>query len=165
MAAPQKNRIAPIAERSRIEMPLSEIQSPLVRTALELWQSVRGERRMPKRSEMTPRAMASILSNIVIVRVVDGGAEFEFRIVGHSIRVVQGAALQGKTMAEIDEVLPGYGSVLRPIYRRAVDLTEPVAFRGWYTRPGDADAPFQEVIVLPLSDDGKAVDHLLVVAA
>jgi hypothetical protein len=97
--------------------------------------------------------------------VIDDGEDFEFRIVGDQIRVQQGAPLQGKRMNEVQAMLPGYGDLLKRIYRNAYKAAEPRAFRGWYTRPADNHPFFHEVVIMPVGDDGKTVDHLIVVAA
>ncbi len=37
---------------------------------------------MPARSELSPRDVRAILHNIVLIRVIDGGRDYEYRIVG-----------------------------------------------------------------------------------
>jgi hypothetical protein len=156
---------APDGWRSRNAIALAEIENPTVRKGLDVWERMRGNRRMPGRAELNPRALLGLLSHVAVVRVIGHGDEFEFRIVGDQIRVQQGVQLQGKRMADVEEMLPSYGSVLKRIYRDAYDAAEPRAFRGWYTRPADNHPFFHEVIIMPLGDDGKTVDHLIVVAA
>jgi hypothetical protein len=156
---------APDGWRSRNAIALAEIENPTVRKGLEVWERARGNRRMPSRAQMTPRALMGVLSHVAVLRVIDAGAEFEFRIVGDQIRVQQGVPLQGKRMAEVEEMLPAYGSVLKRIYRNAYEAAEACAFRGWYTRPADNHPFFHEVVIMPLGDDGKTADHLIVVAA
>ncbi len=150
---------------SRNEIALSEIQNTTVRKALDVWEHVRGTRPMPARVDMSPRVLIGLLSNTAVLRVIDNGDDFEFRIVGDQIRVQQGAPLQGKRMNEVQAMLPGYGDLLKRIYRNAYKAAEPRAFRGWYTRPADNHPFFHEVIIMPVADDGATVDHLFVVAA
>lgn len=150
---------------ARNEIALTDIENPIVRKALDAWQHLRGIRTMPTRADMGPRALLGVLSHTAVVRVIDDGADFEFRIVGDQIRVQQGAPLQGKRMAEVQQILPGYGDLLKRIYRSAYEAAKPRAFRGWYTRPADNHPFFHEVVVLPVSEDGEIVDHLIVVAA
>jgi hypothetical protein len=156
---------APDGWRSRNAIALDEIENPIVRKGLEAWQHVRGNRRMPARAELGPRALRGLLSHVAVVRVIGGGEEFEFRIVGDDIRVQQGVPLQGKRMADVEALLPAYGTVLKRIYRDAYEAAEPRAFRGWYTRPADNHPFFHEVVIMPVGDDGETVDHLIVVAA
>jgi hypothetical protein len=156
---------APDGWRSRNAIALADLESPVVRRGLEAWERARGERRMPSRADMTLRALAGVLTHVAMVRVVGKGEEFEFRIVGDQIRVQQGVPLQGKRMADVEQMLPAYGSVLKRIYRNAYEAAQPLAFRGWYTRLADNHPFFHEVVIMPLGNDGETVDHLIVVAA
>ncbi|HEX4861330.1 MAG TPA: PAS domain-containing protein [Rhizomicrobium sp.] len=151
--------------RSRNAIALGDVEHPLVRKALDVWDAARAARPMPAKADMTPRAMLPLLKNTALLRVLDGGEEFVFRIVGDQIRVQQGAAMQGKTMAEIDAMLPGHGTVLKRIYQSVMTAGTPLAFRGWYLRPADLHPFCHEVVILPVADDGRTIDHLFVVAA
>jgi hypothetical protein len=149
--------------RPRQSIVLSEIENPLVQKALGIWENARGARSMPSRADMSPRAMSGLLRNTVLVRVLGDGDEFEFRIVGDAIVQAQGASLQGMTMAQIDLVLPGYGSILHKVYTSAYRKRMPYAYRGWYVRDADGRAMFHESLLMPLGDDGEKADHILVV--
>jgi len=145
----------------RIE--IADIADPLVQQAVAVWNAQRGTARFPNRDAMTPRAMAPFLRNIVLVRVVDAGKEYEFRIVGDAMVQVQGATLQGLTLAEIDAKLPGYGRALRPIYDQLCADGTPRAYRGKIEQT-PMKRPFaHESVLLPLGADGTSVDHILVV--
>lgn len=165
----QKTKIAPIEEatakppRHQHGIALAEIENALVQKAHGIWENARGSKRMPSRADMSPRVMSGLLRNAVLIRVIDSGAEFEFRIVGDAIVQAQGASLQGMTMAEIDLVLPGYGSLLHNAYSNTYRKRAPFAYRGWYVREADGRAMFHESLVMPLGDDGETVDHILVV--
>lgn len=144
---------------------LEALRQPQTLQALTLWNAQRGERRFPPREALSPRAMAPFLRNTVLVRVIDGGKDYQFRVVGDAIVEVQGASLQGLTIGEIDKAQPGYGSALRPVYDRVVARGEPLAFRGQVPQAALRRAFFHESLVLPLGADGTTVDHLLVVGA
>lgn len=159
MSAPQTGM------RPRNAVALDALENATVIKALEVWRAARGSRRFPAKKDMTPRSMLRLLANTALLRVQGGGEEFVFRIVGDQIAVQQGAMLQGKTMAQIDEMLPGHGSVLKRIYQRVLEAGAPLAFRGWYLRPADQHPFCHEVVILPVSDDAKTIDHLFVVAA
>jgi hypothetical protein len=162
----QKTNLAANEERAGPTKPghgiaLSEIENPLIQKALALWENARGPRTMPSRATMSPRVMAGLLRNAALVRVIGAGEEFELRIVGDVVVQAQGASLQGMTTAEIDLVLPDYGSALRSIYKSAYKQRAPVAFRGWFVREADGHAMFHESIMMPLGEDGQPPDHLL----
>ncbi|HXM00400.1 MAG TPA: hypothetical protein VN932_10760, partial [Rhizomicrobium sp.] len=86
------------------------------------------------------------------------------RIVGDAIVAAQGGSFQGKTTAEIDATLPGYGRMLHRVYRDACQAAAPRAYRGWFEPSTDGRAFFHETVILPLGADGEQVDHLLVLA-
>lgn len=144
--------------------PIDSLRDPLLRQALAVWNEQKGAARFPARDTMTPRAMAPFLRNIVLVRVIDGGKEYEFRIVGDAIVQVQGAAYQGMTLTEIDTQLPGYGQTLRAAYDELVASGEPRVYRGKVDRAPMKRAFAHESLLLPLGTDA-AVDHILVVGA
>lgn len=159
------SQAATVEFRPRTAIALDALENPLVLKGLEVWNRARGARRLPCKTDITPRAMLGFLKNTALLRVLDGGSEFVFRITGDQIDVQQGARLQGKTMAEIDKMLPGHGSVLRRIYQLVLEVRAPLAFRGWYLRPADQHPFCHEVVILPVADDGETIDHLFVVAA
>jgi len=165
----QKTKLAAVEEpaekpsRLRQDIPLPQIENPLVQKALSIWESARGSRSMPSRADMSPRIMSGLLRNTVLVRVIGDGDEFEFRIVGDAIVIAQGASLQGMTMAAIDLVLPGYGTILHNVYLNAYRKRAPFAYGGWCVREADGRSMFHESLVMPLGDDGEKVDHILVV--
>ena len=142
---------------------LSELQNPVTCKGLDLWQRMRGSRAFPARSEMSPRDLSDMLRNTVLVKVLEGGKEFEFRIVGDAIVVAQGSSFKGMNLAQIDEVLPGYGIMLRGVYSHVYDNQEPLAFRGWFERRADNRSYFHETLVLPLGESEAEVDHILVI--
>jgi hypothetical protein len=143
----------------------ADVQNPMLRRAFDLWTRLRAARRFPARSEINPRNMAEFLRNTVLVRVLDGGEEFQFRIVGDAIVMVQGEGLQGLTTAEVDARIPGYGQMIRHTYQRVCADRSPLAFSGWFENTPGGRAFFHESLILPLGADGETVDHILVVAA
>lgn len=142
---------------------VTELENPVTRKGFALWERLRGTRRFPSRNQLLPRELSDILRNIVLVKVLDEGREYQFRIVGDAMVIAQGASFMGLTLAEIDEMLPRYGSMLRGIYGQVYETREPNAYRGWFSRRADNRSFFHESLILPLGEDGKTVDHILVV--
>jgi hypothetical protein len=130
-----------------------------------VWTRVRAGRLFPARADLTPRMLSDLLRNTVLVRVLEPGDEYELRIVGDAMAQALGHSFQGMSMAEIDLLVPGFGTVLLKIYNAVCGRRAPVAFRGWYTREADDRTLFHETVVAPLSSDGRNIDHLLVFAA
>lgn len=154
--------LVPESQRFRHSISVAEIQNPLLLNGLGLWRGRCADRPFPSRSEMSPRLLAGLLRNTLLVRVLGAAEEFEFRIVGDAIVTAQGASFQGLNMAQIDVRLPGYGRMLRRAYRAICEAREPSAFRGRFERRADGRAFFHESLGLPLGEDGGAVDHLLI---
>jgi hypothetical protein len=159
-AAPKPADKSPLGERVEI----AAIREAVLHQAMAVWNELKGAARFPNRDTMTPRAMTPFLRNIVLVRVLENGKEYEFRIVGDAIVQVQGGAFQGHTLTEIDAKLPGYGASLRPLYDQIVAGGEPQAYRG-HVPDGPVKRAFaHETLLLPLGTDAT-VDHILVVGA
>lgn len=146
------------------EIALEELAHPVVLRSLAIWRQACGARAFPSRDEMVPKALAPMLRHVALVRVLDDGEEFDLRVMGDAIAVQQGTHFNGTT-AQIDAKLPTYGSQLKRVYRHVVEARAPRAYRGWYERPVDRRPINYETIILPASDDGTEVDHLIVVAA
>ena len=151
--------------RVRTAIALADLRNPVICEALQTWQRLRGERRMPSRAELTPRAMRGFLKYTALVQVLDGGRDFRFRVAGDAVNIQQGMMLQGITTSDIDARIPGYGSQLRRAYARVLRRREALAYSGLYFRPADQHAFRHEAIMAPLGDDGETMDHLIVVAA
>jgi hypothetical protein len=147
-----------------VRISTAEIQSIQLRKAFDFWTKLKGPRPFPARSEISPRDLTDFLRNIVLVRVLDGGKEFQFRIVGDAIVLAQGQSFQGLTTAEIDLRIPGYGSMIRGAYQRVYTERKPLVLRGWYEHALSQRAFFHETMGLPLGPDAETVDHILVVA-
>jgi hypothetical protein len=145
------------------EIALSDIHSTIVHRGLAHWRHLKGTRRFPARGELLPRDLGDILRHTALVRLADGGSNFEVRLVGDAIVLAQGISFSGYSAAMIDELSPGYGAELRTIFRLIHATAEPLVFRGWYERNPGPKPVYHETMFLPLGD--AAVDHILVVAA
>ena len=143
---------------------LDTLKEMATRDAYATWQAARGARRMPSRADMTPRVMKKFLSVVALAEVIGGGGEFRFRVVGDQIASKQRLPLIGKTLAEVDQMVPGFGAFLKTVYRGTVEQREPLAYRGSYVRTADKHPFTYEAVILPLGDDGETPDHILVVS-
>lgn len=139
----------------------SEVQNELLCKALVLWQGLRGDRLYPSRQQLSPRTLGPLLRHAILIKVLDGGAEFQIRIIGDAIAAVQNVQMQGLTTAEIDHILPGYGSMVRLAYARACAEKLPQAYRGRILREADQRTFDRELLLLPLGETDDAVDYLI----
>ncbi len=144
---------------------LGEIDSVVLQQGIAYWRSLCGEGGFPSRSAITPRGLAGLLRNTTLLRVIDGGKDYEYRIVGDAYVMAHGVSFQGRRWSEIDKLSPGYHAMIKSTYDRVVRKAEPVAMRGWIERGGQRSEPiYSEYAFLPLGTDGKTVDHILVFA-
>jgi len=61
---------------------LHDLESPVLRKVDGLWQAWRGSARMPPRERLSFRELGGAAKHVSLARVLDGGADYEFRIVG-----------------------------------------------------------------------------------
>lgn len=146
-------------------VPLSEIDSPILLQGIRLWKDLCRNRRFPQRSEISARTLKPVLRNTTLVRVIDGGRDYEYRIVGDAFVMAHGKSFQGKLWSQTDSVSPGYQTTIKPIFDEVVRTREPVATRGWVERDKHADEHiYCEYVLLPLGAENEGVDHILVFA-
>jgi hypothetical protein len=132
----------------------------------ELWCRLKGELKFPPRSAVTPRLLKPLLRDTALVRVIDGGEDYEYRIVGDAYVVAHGRSAQGKLWSELGKTSAGFKKFVRPVYDRIVQSGEPVATVGWIERSGNSSGHvYCECIYLPLGDQAVGVDHILAFAA
>ena len=144
---------------------LSEIESTVLLQGIAYWDALRGARNFPSRFEITPRGLANLLRNTTLLRVIEGGKDYEYRIVGDAYVMAHGVSFQGKSWSETDKLSPGYHAMIKSTYDRVVRKAEPIAMRGWIERSGQkSELIYSEYVFLPLGRDGETVDHILVFA-
>jgi len=148
-------------ENSGGRIPLGDVESDIVRDAISYWQDLRGSRRFPRRDEIQPRDIRGLLRHICLLKVVDGGADYEYRVIGDAHVIAYGFSMQGKRLSEFDQYSPGHhGSVLKRLYDRVVRKGEPYALRGWIERSeSQRRYIYSESLFAPLGD-GTDVDHV-----
>jgi hypothetical protein len=163
MGASQVIRAVPLsAERPGGVISPDEVEAAAVRTGIAYWRRLRGSRLFPSRIDVLPRDIADLLRHTVLMRVVDGGTDYEYRIVGDAHVVAHGFSIQGRCLSTMDEYAPGYGKVLKTLYDPVVRNRAPFALRGWIAR-GEEQSEYihSENVFLPLGPDDETVDHVL----
>lgn len=138
-----------------------ELRSPELRAGYALWDRLRGARLFPSRAEMTPRSLGRLLRNVSLIKVLDGGQDFQIRIMGDGLMAVQSVPLVGLTTTEIDKLLPGYGASLHSLYSLVHRNRAPGLFRGTVHREADGVSYHREHVLAPLGETDEAVDHLI----
>jgi len=154
-----KPRASEITSFERIS--LAELKSPVVRQGVDHWTALRGARRFPARQDIHPRDIKAILANLLLIRVLDGGSDFEFRIAGDAQIQTYAIDFAGKRLSELKHTSPAYGYILAGLFGYVAQFGEPVALRGKFG-PGfpNVRIAYCETAFMPLGS-GDAVDHLL----
>ena len=141
---------------------LSEISHPIVVTAWQTWSNEKSGQIFPSRVTMTPKRMAPFLKNVMLIAVIDGGADYEIRVVGDAVRAAFGQNFSGMRLADLNNLQSGFGDVIARVCRFVLNTGLPLAVQGTLTR-ADFDADLQQGIFLPLGVNAD-VDHILYVA-
>lgn len=87
-------------------VPVAELQHCAVRLGFDYWQRQRGARKFPARAQIRPNEIVSALSHFSLIKVWDGGADFEVRIAGDAMNCAYRAPLNGRLISDIATDLP-----------------------------------------------------------
>ncbi|HEX2590599.1 MAG TPA: PAS domain-containing protein [Rhizomicrobium sp.] len=147
-------------------LTLDQVENPLVRTGVNYWRALRGDRRMPARPQLSPRDIAGILRHLVILRVLDDGTDYEYRLVGDAQVQAYGFNFQNLRISQIKSVAPEFGQLMLGIYELVRTTRDPFVVRGWIGKDiPDSKFVYHESAFLPLGQDGETVDHIVVVSS
>jgi hypothetical protein len=131
---------------------------PEIQVMVAYWRGKARRRRMPARKDIDPSELIPYLSRIGLVDVVDDERRFVYRLVGTADVVMRGYDPTGKSVAEgffgpdVEEALAYYDYAAR--------YGEPFCYRGPY-KAADGTLENEDVIFLPLSEDGETVNMIL----
>jgi hypothetical protein len=146
---------------SSVELVSPEsLDSKPVSLAVRYWMGLCGTRRFPARREIRPREMAAFLRNIVLIRIVDGGRDYEYRIAGDACVQAFGANFCGARLTEIEAADPAFGLATRAAYEHVRTTGQPFALRGWVSPSAPSLFSYHETAFLPLGDN-DTVDHII----
>jgi hypothetical protein len=132
-------------------LELEDLHSEPLKAGVAWWRKTRGERPFPTREELVPRQIAELLAYMSLVKVIDGGADFEHRIVGDVMVQAFNVRVQNRRFSEIARDAPAFIAQCFEIFRRVVDLGKPQAWRAT-EGPNSTAVVFRysEVVLLPL---------------
>ncbi|HWA45301.1 MAG TPA: PAS domain-containing protein [Hypericibacter adhaerens] len=129
------------------------------RTLLDYWQAKRGARPMPSRADIDPAELVPLLSNLMLVDVVEGGARFRFRLVGTRVARASGEDRTGRFFDEY-AFFRAYPSVTEQ-YRQVVASGEPMLATEIFFNREHGTAYDVERLLLPLGREEGQTDMLL----
>jgi hypothetical protein len=147
-------RLSPEETEARIAASHADI-----RAMVGYWRGKAGARRMPCRTDIDPVEIKVFLPRITLVDVVPDARRFVYRLVGTEEVASRGNDPTGRSVAEAYFASSPEESLW--YYEYVAQHGEPYCFRGDYRAP-DGALEKQDVIFLPLSEDGETVSIILV---
>jgi hypothetical protein len=146
-------RVSPEETDGRISASHSEI-----RAMVDYWRAKAAGRAMPRRNDIDPAEIKAFLSRITLVDVVPDDRRFVYRLVGTEEVASRGSDPTGRSIGEAFFSSSAEESL--DYYEYVVQFREPFCYRGKYRAP-DETVEEQDVIFLPLSEDGVNVNMIL----
>ncbi|HVV66347.1 MAG TPA: PAS domain-containing protein [Rhizomicrobium sp.] len=135
--------------------PAERLASARLSDAYEAWNRARGARFAPRREDMTPALLRGCLPWTWFVDVIDGGADFRFRLAGDRVVQFMGRRFAGEVMsAHLDEP---FFARMQAFLRECLRRRGPVALGPMRSLRHGKEHLEIEVVAMPLSDDGAAV--------
>ena len=139
-----------------------ELLSRKVRLGFDYWRMLCGTRCFPARGDVNPREIAGILTNMALLKVIDGGSDFRYRIVGDHAGRGYRADLNGRSIREVAAEMPRAAENWLRLYRQVTESGKPMAVRvsvGHDAR--EVNFTKAEAVFLPLGETEDRVDHLI----
>jgi hypothetical protein len=144
-------------------LTIDDVESDTLRQVIAGWRRLKGERRFPAREAVTPRAFGRLLRHITLLRVLDGGADYEFRIVGDVQVQAYGENFRTMRLSEVGLLHPRFAEGMKIFYEGVRMGRDPFGYRGWIGRDmPDTKFSYHELVYFPLGPDDATVDHILV---
>lgn len=151
------NSTEPIAIDIDDVLASGQHMAPALAELYRAWRAKAGDRPAPSRADFEIADLRPWLGLLVLIDVVDGGADFFYRVYGTEITSFYGNDLTGKRLSSVE---PEIQALVFPEYRRAVATLRPLyVVRRPRIRREEA---WVARVILPLSRDGTTVDQILV---
>jgi PAS domain-containing protein len=156
--SPAHRTDAPVVDFEVIEQP----DLPLIEELVAYWERKRGMRLAPCRADVDLMDLRMHLRTIFMVDVLDGGADFRYRLIGTAIVAGLGRDSTGKRLSELYHDRPKVLARLLERFNLVLTQKRPVFTRGQVYRLPDATIRRFVSGAVPLSDDGATVNIVLV---
>lgn len=134
---------------------LSEPDTPETKALLALWKSKCVDGRLPYRSDFSPSEMKDYLDHIYIIEALDGGADFQVRLVGTALEGLFGHDFTGVKFS--DDRMKGAEWRLR-LFRHVIDTKEAGIYR-FLIGPSEQRQAMTENLMLPVLD--RSDEHMV----
>lgn len=153
------------AESSGEIIPLDRLEAVPVLSGVAHWRRLCEGRRFPDPADIRPHRYGPLLGHVILVRVLDEGADYEYRIVGEALVPGFGENFAGRRLSDIIVSAPKFGLGLKMLYDMVRTSGEPLGYRGWVGKDmTGAKFVYHESALLPFGPEGEDVDHLMIVS-
>jgi hypothetical protein len=133
------------------------IENPSLLALYVAWQEMRGERQFPNRRDVDPVRLKFILGRLILVDVIDDGADFRVRLHGSILANRIGFDMTGQLLSA--HPLSDYRNAVAERFRNVVADRRPHYYHADRLLNGNLHR--YDALVLPLSEDGESIDTLL----
>jgi hypothetical protein len=138
------------------------IAAPRLRRLLRDWEDRRRGREFPSRADFTPFDLKYIMGNLSLLDVDYNPLRFRYRIHASNLAKRMNKEMTKKSIDDIP--VADHAMRVRKHFSEVVRRRIPVVYKrggGDSDFPDDHLPPEYEVLVLPLSSDGKTIDILM----
>ncbi|WP_028466637.1 PAS domain-containing protein [Nisaea denitrificans] len=133
--------------------------SPVVERLVSHWETLRQGRVAPKRGEVDPLDLFEFLPNISMIKVINGGADFEFSLIGTGLAKLYG--LVTRQIVSQVECAPETRDALLDALKLCVESKKPVHGLWDKARTAKLVEINLEVAFVPISEDGNEISRIL----
>lgn len=136
--------------------------TPQLKTALAVWQTRRGSRKMPSRNDLTLRDLKTVLPNLAFLNIVrdEQRTRFKVRLAGGALDDFLSGPPTGRFIDEV--VPPHFAEKWTALWEPTISAREPLRTVARVEFPSRRYY-VSEALYAPLADDGEAPDALLIV--
>jgi hypothetical protein len=159
---PQDELTIPEYSSGRV-IGLDTVESMTLRQIADHWNELRGYRLFPSRNDFRPVNLKKLLRHVSLLRVIDGGADYQFRVMGDVHVQAYGENFSNLMLSDMARQHAKFAEGLKIFYEGVRMGRRPIAYRGWIGRDmPETKYSFHEVIYLPLGENEATVDHIVV---
>ena len=142
-------------------------QHPALAGLLACWEEKRAGRPFPDRADIRPEEFRKMLPHVGIVEVLDGGADFRFRLFGAELSAITGFDRTGETFSEMkaapdskltDKVMQERWS---EAMRAVLLVAGPLSLKTPVARIGDEAPLDMHALLLPFTHGGEEIGQIL----
>jgi len=138
---------------------LADLRLPPLQGLLTYWEGLRGDAAMPSQDRIDPLDLRSFLGHIMLLDVVDDGADFRYRLYGSKIAARTGYDMTGKLVSQ-NQAGPAMGAFLSAGYRAVLGRREPLLTV--HLPPPEISALQWSRLILPFVSRANRIERLMV---